>query len=74
MRKIAIACLLALAGCEASIISADENHIALEAGNYEGNPGPKASVHCAKYGKSAELVSVVPIGSEGTSIYKFACQ
>jgi hypothetical protein len=54
-------------GYAAELISGDPQQVAIKAGHY-ANPGPIASEHCAKFGKTAVLQEA------NGSIYKFTCQ
>ncbi len=68
MSKLPLIVLL-LTGCAymSEVISGDENSVQIKAGPY-ANPGPTASKHCGKYGKSAKLRSF-----QGGMIYEFTC-
>jgi hypothetical protein len=54
-------------GYSSEIISGDTQQVAIKAGGY-ANPGPTASEHCAKFGRTAVLQDA------GGGIYKFTCQ
>ena len=62
---------LLLGACQPlHVISANEDHIAIEArGTFALNPGPEASEHCAKYGKEAVINP-----RYHPTIYYFDCQ
>lgn len=54
-------------GYAADMISGDAQQVSVKAGPY-ANPGPMASEHCAKFGKTAVLQD-----SNG-GVYRFMCQ
>ena len=63
---------LALAECtppgyKAEIVTGDPQEVAIKAGPY-ANPGPMASEHCAKFGRTAVLQDTAG------GIYRFTCQ
>jgi hypothetical protein len=54
-------------GYAADIISGDQQQVSIKAGSY-ANPGPMASQHCAKFGKSPVLQDA------NGGIYRFRCE
>ncbi len=74
---IGAALVLVLAGCplmprgQSNVISGNTDTVSIKSGRYS-NPGPKATEHCAKYGKGAVLENVTEM--TGFSIYTFKCQ
>lgn len=75
MRYVVIL-LLGLTACQTSILSSDENHIALQQHRFtEAGAGQVASDHCANFGKQPELVAAQPIGANGMNVvYRFDCR
>ena len=65
---ILILAAVTLAACayETKLVSGAADQVTIQAGQY-ANPGPPAIEHCARYGKTAELVAAM-----GTT-YKFRC-
>jgi hypothetical protein len=79
---LAVVLAATLGGCavaaayDAEIVSGNENEVSVKAGK-NANPGPIATSHCAKFGKSAALRVVQPLPDQsvaGLAIYQFACQ
>ena len=70
-KTVAIGVVLVLAGCS-NLLSGNADTVSLKVGIYS-NPGPKATEHCARYGKSAFLENVAWV-SDVSIIYIFKCQ
>jgi len=71
-KTVAIGVALVLVGCappayKSEVVSGNADTVSVKAGHYS-NPGPQATEHCAKHGKSAVLENATP------PYFVFKCQ
>ena len=71
-KTIAIGVTLVLVGCTSELISGNANSVSYKVGRHANNPGPQATQHCAKYGKSAALETMNRI--DFGYLYVFKCE
>ncbi len=77
MRMLTLAMIVLVSSCApltlAEIVTGNDATVSVKAGK-ANNPGPVATKHCAKFGKSAALVGSTPIGIYGhVYIHRFNC-
>ena len=73
---VMLSLLIMLSGCAAvsEVVSGDENKVTVKAGRW-ANPGPDATAHCAKYGKTAGTPAIASLGAGmGYAFYTFPCE